>query len=144
MITYAGEGAVLDQHLLGGFPLHIGMLNTEQTRRSEQPCGLGDHHPDHLQPVIAGEQGEQRIVITCRPSLSSSGPSVDERPVRTVNARPIRFTEASAGPVGDVAAGAADRRSGVRGVLVRPQLGRQHLERVVRVGVLPHTPTLIP
>ena len=58
MITYAGEGAVLDKYLLSGFPLYIGMLNTEQTRRSEQTRSLGNHHPDHLQSVITGEQGE--------------------------------------------------------------------------------------
>ena len=65
MITYAGKRAMLDEYLLRGFPLHISMLNTEQTRRSEQARGLGNYHPDHLQPVITGEQGEQRIVITC-------------------------------------------------------------------------------
>src|SRR5688500_321123 len=36
MITYAGKRAMLDEYLLRGFPLHISMLNTEQTRRSEQ------------------------------------------------------------------------------------------------------------
>lgn len=58
MITYAGEGAVLDKYLLSGFTLHIGMLNTEQARRSQQTRGLGNDHSDHFQPIITGEQGE--------------------------------------------------------------------------------------
>ena len=64
MITYGGEPAMLDEHLLSRFPLHVCMLNAEQTRRSQQACCLVNHHPDHLQPVLAGEQGKERIVIT--------------------------------------------------------------------------------
>ena len=43
MITYGGEGPMLDEDLLSGFPLHVGVLNAEQTCRSQQPRGLGDH-----------------------------------------------------------------------------------------------------
>ena len=34
MITYGGEGPMLDEDLLSRFPLHVSVFDTQQTRRS--------------------------------------------------------------------------------------------------------------
>ena len=64
MIAYPSERAMLDNELLSGLPLHIGVLNAEQAGRSQQPRGLGDNHFDRIQPILTGEQCDQRIMIT--------------------------------------------------------------------------------
>jgi hypothetical protein len=64
MIAYPSERTMLDNELLSGLPLYIGVLNAEQAGRSQQSRGLSDHHFDRIQPILAGEQCDQRIMIT--------------------------------------------------------------------------------
>ena len=64
MIAYGGERLVIEEDLLHGFTLHISVLYAEQTSRSQQTRGLCDHCPNRIQPILARDQGKDRIMIT--------------------------------------------------------------------------------
>ena len=64
MIAYADEATVPDEDFWSRLPLQISVLDAQQTRRAQQPRGLGDDHSNHIQPISTGEQCNQRIMIT--------------------------------------------------------------------------------